>query len=282
MAPLHFTIFIFFSFIFAISSSSFAPSRHPFDPLTETELKLVKTIINKTYPIGPSHKFTFQYVGLNEPDKSLVLSWYSSPKHTIKPPPRQAFVIARDNGKSREIVVDFSSRAIVSDKIHVGNGYPMLTNDEQEAATELVLKFKPFRDALTKRGLNISETVFTTSTIGWYGESEAETERVLRMMPFYLGGTVNMYLRPIEGMTILVNLDVMKVTEFKDRLTVTMPKANGTEYRYSELKPPFGPTLQNAVILQPDGPGFKIDGHVVRYNDQQLWLMGLFLSLTKQ
>ncbi|CAN6803299.1 unnamed protein product, partial [Brassica oleracea] len=209
MAQLHFTIFIFFSFIFAISSSSFAPPRHPFDPLTETELKLVQTIINKTYPIGPSHKFTFQYVGLNEPDKSLVLSWYSSPKHTTKPPPRQAF-------------------------IHIGNGYPMLTNDEQEAATELVLKFKSFRDA-----------------------SEAETERVIRMMPFYLDGTVNMYLRPIEGMTILVNLDVMKVTEFKDRLTVIMPKANGTEYRISELKPPFGPTLKNAVLMQPDGPGFK-------------------------
>ncbi|XP_009108111.1 primary amine oxidase 2 isoform X2 [Brassica rapa] len=265
MAQLHFTIFIFFSFIFAISSSSFAPPRHPFDPLTETELKLVQTIINKTYPIGPSHKFTFQYVGLNEPDKSLVLSWYSSPKHNIKPPPRQAFVIARDNGKSREIVVDFSSRAIVSDKIHVGNGYPMLTNDEQEAATELVLKFKPFLDSVTKRGLNVSEIVFTTSTVGWYGESEAETERVIRMMPFYLDGTINMYLRPIEGMTILVNLDVMKVTEFTDRLTVIMPKANGTEYRISELKPPFGPTLQNAVFMQPDGPGFKIDGHVVRW-----------------
>ena len=82
MAPLHLNIIIFFSFIFATLSSSFAPSRHPFDPLTETELelKLIQNIINKTYPISPSHKFTFQYVGLNEPDKSLVLSWYSSPK----------------------------------------------------------------------------------------------------------------------------------------------------------------------------------------------------------
>lgn len=264
MAPLHFTIFISFCFIFSTSASSLAPPRHPFDPLTETELKLVRTIINKSYSIGTKHKFTFQYVGLNEPDKSLVLSWHSSPNHTVKPPPRQAFVIARDNGKSREIVVDFSSRAIVSDKIHVGNGYPMLTNDEQEAASNVVLKFKAFLDAVKKRGLNVSEIVFTTSTIGWYGESEAETERVIRMLPFYLDGTVNMYLRPIEGMTILVNLDVMKVAEFNDRLTVTMPKANGTEYRFSKLKPPFGPTLRNAVVLQPDGPGFKVDGHIVR------------------
>lgn len=264
MAPLNFTIFIFLSFIVVFSSSSFTPSRHPFDPLTETELKLVKTIINKSYSIGPNHKFTFQYVGLNEPDKSLVLSWHSSPNHTIKPPPRQAFVIARDNGKTREIVVDFSSRAIVSDKIRIGNGYPMLSNDEQEATTDLVHKFKPFRDSVARRGFNVSEIVFTTSTIGWYGESKAETDRVIRLMPFYLDGTVNMYLRPIEGMTIIVNLDEMKVTEFKDRLTTTMPKANGTEYRISKLTPPFGPTLRNAVVLQPEGPGFKVDGHVVR------------------
>lgn len=89
-------------------------------------------------------------MGLNEPDKSLVLSWHSSQDHNVKPPPRQAFIIARDNGKTREIVVDFSSGAIVLDRIHVGNGYPMLTIDEQQARNELVLKFKPFRDSIMK------------------------------------------------------------------------------------------------------------------------------------
>ncbi|XP_010460990.1 PREDICTED: primary amine oxidase-like isoform X1 [Camelina sativa] len=284
MAPLYFTILIFFSIVLVISSSAFTPPRHPFDPLTETELKLVRTIINKSYPVGPNHKFTFQHVGLNEPDKSLVLSWYSSRNHTIKPPPRQAFVIARDNGKTREIVVDFSSRAIVSDKIHVGNGYPTLSNDEQEASSEVVVKFKSFLDSVARRGLNVSEIVFTTSTIGWYGETKAETERVIRLMPFYLDGTVNMYLKPIEGMTIIVNLDKMKVAEFKDRLTVTMPKANETEYRISKLNPPFGPTLRNAVLLQPDGPGFKVDGHIVRWANWEFHLSfdvraGIVISL---
>ncbi|KAH0862954.1 hypothetical protein HID58_080165 [Brassica napus] len=159
MAPLHLNIIIFFSFIFATLSSSFAPSRHPFDPLTETELelKLIQNIINKTYPISPSHKFTFQYVGLNEPDKSLVLSC-----HRLGQDPRRQWL-------------------------------PMLTNDEQEAATELVLKFKPYND-----------------------ESEAETERVTEFK-YRLTVTVTM----------------------QEKKTVTMPKANGTEYRISELEPLF-------------------------------------------
>ncbi|KAG7648172.1 putative primary-amine oxidase [Arabidopsis thaliana] len=262
MAQVHLTIFIFSS-IFVISSSSFIPPPHPFDPLTETELKLVRNIINKSYPIGHNHKFTFQYVGLNEPEKSLVLSWHSSPDRNVKPPPRQAFVIARDKGMSREIVIDFSTRAIVSNKIHVGNGNPMLTIDEQQAATAVVQKYKPFCDSIIKRGLNLSEVVVTSSTMGWFGETK--TKRFIRTIPFYLNGSVNTYLRPIEGMTIIVNLDQMKVAGFKDRFTGPMPKANGREYRISKLKPPFGPSLRSAVVFQPDGPGFKIDGHVVRW-----------------
>lgn len=98
--------------------------------------------------------------------------------------------------------------------------------------------------------------------MGWFGE--AKPERLIIKKPFYLNGSVNTYLRPIEGMTIIVNLDQMKVTEFKDRFTSPLPKANGTEFRISNLKPPFGPPLRNAVLFQPDGPGFKIDGHIVR------------------
>ncbi|CAH2034759.1 unnamed protein product [Thlaspi arvense] len=282
MAQLHFTTLIFYC-IFIISSSTLIPPPHPFDPLTATEIKLVRNIINKTYPVGPKHRFTFHYVGLNEPDKSLVLSWHSSLDHNIKPPPRQAFVIARDNGKTREIVVDFSSRAIVSDKIYEGNGYPMLTIDEQQAASALVLKFKPFREAIARRGFNVSEVVVTSATIGWFGETE--TERVISMRPFYLNGSVNTYLRPIEGITIIFNLDKMKVTEFKDRFISPMPEANQTEYRISKLKPPFGPPLQNAAIFQPDGPGFRIDGHNVRWSNWKFHLSfdvraGLVISLT--
>ncbi|RID49948.1 hypothetical protein BRARA_H00709 [Brassica rapa] len=297
MAQLHITIliisscFLFFFFlnnilifssIFVVTSSSFIPLSHPFDPLTETELKLVGKIIKETYPIGPSHRFTFQYVGLNEPDKSRVLSWHSEPDQNVIPLPRQAFVIARDKGKTREIIVDFSSRAIIWDKIHVGNGYPMLTIDEQQAATALILKFKPFRDAIKRRGLDVLEVVVTSSTLGWFGEKQ--TERLIKAMPFYLNGSVNTYLRPIEGMRIIVNLDKMKVATFKDRFMGPLPKANWTEYRFSKLKPPFGTSLQNAVVFQPDGPGFKIDGHIVRWANWEFHMSfdvraGLIISL---
>lgn len=102
----------------------------------------------------------------------------------------------------------------------------MLTIDEQQAATALILKFNPFRDSIKRRGLDVLEVVVTSSTIGWFGEKH--TERLIKAMLFYLNGSVNPYLRPIEGMRIIVNLDKMEVTTFKDRFVGPLPKANGT------------------------------------------------------
>ena len=73
-----------------------------------------------------------------------------------------------------------------------------------------------------------------------------------------------MYMRPLEGVTATVDLEEMKIIGFWDRLTVPMPKAEGTDYRESEQKPPFLPPLKKIIVVQPDGPSFKIDGHKVR------------------
>lgn len=108
----------------------------------------------------------------------------------------------------------------------------------------------------------MSEVVLETSTIGWFGEEKSR--RRLKLLPFYLNGTVNFYMRPIEGITIVVDLEPMKIVEYSDRFRAKMPKAGGTDYRLSNLNPPFGPTLKSAAVFQPDGPGFDIKGHVIR------------------
>ena len=87
---------------------------------------------------------------------------------------------------------------------------------------------------------------------------------MLEVLCFYVDGTVNLYVRPVEGITLVVDIDEMKIVEYYDRLIVLVPKAEGTEYRESKQKPPFGPHLNGADLVQPDGPGFKIDGHTVK------------------
>ncbi|XP_057486432.1 amine oxidase [copper-containing] alpha 3, peroxisomal-like [Actinidia eriantha] len=247
--------------IFSLSTATSHPHRHPLDPLTPSEFTLIQTIITNSYQ-GSNHNLTFQYVGLDEPDKPATISWLSKPNPTTAPP-RRALVIARHDKQTHEITVDLSARSIVSDQIYTGHGYPLLTFEEQIAASELPLSYPPFLESVKKRELNVSDVVCSTFSVGWFGEDD--TSRVLKIQCFYTGGTVNLYMRPVEGITLVVDLDEMKITEYHDRLRVPVPKAEGTDYRASEQKPPFGPRLKGAATMQPDGPGFEIDGYTIRW-----------------
>ncbi|OMO50458.1 Copper amine oxidase [Corchorus olitorius] len=247
--------------IFFFLSQTFVTSKpHPLDSLTPSEFTLVQSIVSQAYP-SSKYKLTFQYVGLDEPEKPIVKSWLSKP--TTKPPPRQALVMLRLNQQSHELIVDLSKRSIISDKIYDGYGYPLLTAEEQEAAGDLALKYKPFLASIKKRGLNVSEVVCSPLTVGWYGDEK--TKRELKVSCYYLDGTDNMYLRPIEEIIMTVDLEKMKVTYYNDKSVSPMPKAEGTDYRPSKQTPPFGPRL-NAAPPTPTGQTpFKIDGNVVSW-----------------
>jgi primary-amine oxidase len=247
-------IFLLLSlYIFSLVSS------HPLDPLIPFKFILVGSIVTKSYPTS-KHNLTFQYIGLDEPDKPTVLSWVSNP--TSKPPPCRAFVTTRLNNQSHNIIVDLSTHLIVSDDIYHGNGYPLLNNDEQGVASALPNTYGPFIESVKKRGLNLSDVVCLDYSVGWFGT--VESKRVVKLLCFYIKGTVNLYVRPLEGITLVVDLNVMKIVKYYDSFVVSVPKSEGTEYRASKQKPPFGPCLNGVTSFQPNGPGFKIDEHSVR------------------
>ncbi|PIN08183.1 Copper amine oxidase [Handroanthus impetiginosus] len=236
---------------------------HPLDALTRSELNQVQTLVKKSYKNA-----NFHYVGLDEPEKSKVISWHSQNQLKTKPVPfldhRRAFVLIRVDSKSHEILVDLTSNSILSDKVYDGNGYAMLNNEEQEIASALPLKYPPFIASMAKRGLNVSKVLCEAFTIGWYGEKN--TKRVVTIMCYYNDGTtLNFYMRPIEGIKATVNLDQMKIVDYHDRLMIPVPKADGTDYRESVQNPPFDTRIKGMTILQPDGPSFTLDGNHVRW-----------------
>lgn len=91
-----------------------------------------------------------------------------------------------------------------------------------------------------------------------------------------------MYVRPIEGITAVVDLEEMKIIEYHDRFRVPVPKAEGTEYRESKQKPPFGPLLRGLATMQSDGPGFEIDGHTIRLVKLISIVLNLFIYLMEK
>ncbi|CAJ1977224.1 unnamed protein product [Sphenostylis stenocarpa] len=258
-------LFLFLITLFFFSCTTSASTyQHPLDPLNPSEFKLVRGIVQKTYEASPP-SLTFQYIGLDEPDKALVLSWQSSNAKTKAKtlPPRRALVIARFKKHSLEITVDLSKRSIVSTKVYTGQGFPMMTFDEQDFVSALPFKYQPFIESVHKRGLNISHVVCTTASVGWYGE--IKSNRTLKLQCFYTQGSSNLFARPLQGITVVADLDERKIVEYFDRFNIPVPKAEGTEYVATKQKPPFGPTLMGAAFVQPNGPGFKIDGHSISW-----------------
>ncbi|KAK6913929.1 Copper amine oxidase, N3-terminal [Dillenia turbinata] len=253
--------FLFLLYFFPILSSPHQDD-HPLDPLTPLEFDQIRTIIKSSH-VNPTLNVSFHYIGLDDPDKHTLLSWLSNPATTTKPP-RRAFIIARVNHTTHEIVVDLTSHSIVSNQIYTGHGYPLLTFEEQIAADMLPRSYAPFRTSISKRGLKLEEVVCGSFTVGWYG-SKDKPKRVVTVMCYYLDGTVNLYMRPIEGITVWVDLEKPKIIGYRDRIMVPVPKASGTDYRESEQKPPLGPKMNRITVLQPDGPGFDIEGHAVRW-----------------
>ncbi|KAH9622766.1 hypothetical protein KSS87_015388 [Heliosperma pusillum] len=234
-------------------------STHPLDPLTPLEINHVYSTISQLYS-PPSHNLSIHYMGLadtHKPTTTLII--------------RRAFVLARVNKTTHEITLDITptrqNPKIISDKIYTGYGYPILAVAEQESATELVLNYAPLAASVSKRGLKLEEIVCLGFVVGWYGVKKREG-RIVKVQCYYMDGTVNFYMRPVEGITVTVDLDEMKIVGFRDRVVVTVPKGEGTDYRECMQNDTTTSSshrrMLNAVSrAQPGGPGFTIDGHVV-------------------
>jgi primary-amine oxidase len=234
--------------------------QHPLDPLTKQEFQTVQTLVHNKYPTS-KNRVAFHYIGLDDPDKDYIFKY----EHSLIPVVirRKSFVVAIINGQSHEIVIDIRLKTIVSDNVHKGYGFPILSVEEQGLAIGLPLKYPAFIDSVKKRGLNLSEVVCSSFTMGWFGEEKSS--RTIRVDCFMKENSVNIYVRPISGLTIIVDLGLMKIVEYHDREIEAVPTAENTEYQVSKQNPPFGPKQHSLTSHQPQGPGFQISGHSVRY-----------------
>lgn len=265
---------VFVSAAIAMAASS-QYSHHPLDPLTATEITAIRAAVLAS-PLVPARPLFFHYVGLDEPDKPDVLSYAygaadaaaTSSQMTL---PRRAFVIARAGGQSHEFTVDIAAdnASVLSHAVHRGPGFPMFTDEDQIAAMALPYTYPPFVESVRRRGLDVGEVGCGVLSRGWFGAEQPAYggARVVKMKCVVVdyNATANIYARPVEGVVMVVDLDRMAIIGYRDRAVFTVPKAEGTDYRADKVGPPFtGPAAPPGVVVQPEGRGFHIDGHVVR------------------
>ncbi|KAG9456430.1 hypothetical protein H6P81_000938 [Aristolochia fimbriata] len=260
-------LFFFFSVITVLFNRTPVSStpHHPLDPLSPSEITKVRLTIIGASSFLSKQNLTFQYLGLDEPDKAGILSWLSDPS-TYPTPPRRAFVIARSQSKTHEIVVDLNNGSIASHDIYHGAGFPMLTSEEQSAASALPLKYPPFLESVKARAVDVDLVICGPFSLGWFGEKKT-SKRAMKILCFYRGGSENPNVLPLEGISIVVDLDKMKITDYFDRFVVPVPKSAGTDYRASRQKPPFGPRTKPLTVIRPEGSSFEVNGHSIRWTN---------------
>jgi len=259
---------------------------HPLDPLTVMEINKVRSILSSHALFASRVPHSLNSVVLEEPDKNLVRQWEKGDQL----PPRKASVIARVGGNSHLLIVDLStSRVDQADSPVPESGYPIVTSEEMDSAASAPFSNADFKRTINSRGVNLTDVICIPISSGWFGNKDDNTKRVTKIQCFSTQDTPNFYMRPIEGLTLLFDLDTKRILEITDTgQSIPIPGSTNTDYRYSTLPNHDKTRPLNTISLeQPRGPSFVIeDNHLVKWANWEFHLKpdpraGLIISQVK-
>lgn len=232
---------------------------HPMDPLTHEEHWTVVDVLREAGHVDGQTGFTL--VTLQPPPKDQVLGW--RPGAAI---PRAAFAILKQGTDTYEAVVNLTSRELESWE-GVSGVQPTWLDREYGAATGAVLENAEFQAALERRGITeYADLVCWALPLGTFDKPERRGRRIATVSCADVHGARTFpWNRVIEGLAALVDLDSGEVVEVVEEGAVPMPDG---PYRYDdEAVGPKRAMPTPIAVEQPHGPGFELDGHVVRWQN---------------
>ena len=231
---------------------------HPLEPLSAAEVQAVVALLKANDKITPTTRFVS--VTLHEPDKNLVHEGKSGV-------PRGAFAVLFDNATNScyEAVVSITDKVVRSWK-HIPGVQPTMTIDEQVECEQAVLNSPEFA-AVLKKHHGVEDTRLVMVDIwsaGYYGEAADKNRRLARPLCFLrLDATDNGYVRPIEAIRPVVDLNTMKVIRIEEYGSWALPPGEAN-YAASRIKP-LRDDIKPLDITQPQGPSFAVDGYSVSW-----------------
>ena len=251
-----------------IKEIKFNEISHPLDPLTSEEINLVTSIVKNKSNLG---KFLlFETITLIEPPKNQVLSFSSGDEIM-----RKAFVVALNYKEEKlyELDIDISNEKILRCDHKPGVQPAFIFGDLEMDFNEWESKMKHdplVVDALKKRGIDDPDLLqIDPWPIANFGKKEEEGKRLaigrcwIRKEP-----GDNAYARPIEGLSIILDLNKNEVVEIQDFGKVPIPPDDGN---YSQkYQKEFRKDLKPIEITQPEGPSFTVDRNEVKWQKWHL------------
>jgi primary-amine oxidase len=235
---------------------------HPLEPLSAAEVRLAVSILKDSGKVTPTTRFVS--VSLREANKDLVHAFDGSTAI-----PRDAFAVLFDNATNscHEATVSLAKRELVTWK-HIPGVQPTMTVDEQVECEQAVLASPEFKAALKKQyGIDDTSLVMVDIwSAGNYGQPEESSRRLARPLCFLRSDpTDNGYVRPIEGIRPVVDLNTMRVIRVEEYGHWPLPPV--TANYATDRVPHQRKDIKALDITQPDGPSFTVDGYQVKWQN---------------
>jgi primary-amine oxidase len=238
-------------------------SWHPLEPLSAAEIAVAVQIL-KTHPIfTPATRIVS--VMLREPDKTKVFLWPEKP-----PDDRHALAVLVDNGVNAAytVTLELTKSTVIHVERAPAGSQPTLSMDEQIECEQAVLASPEFHAKL-KEHYGVTDPSLVMVDIwsaGNYGSEEDRTHRLARPLCFLRSDPKeNGYARPLEGLRPVVDLNTMRVLRVEDYGCWPLPPQPGN-YAADRVFPQR-PAAKPLVITQPEGPGFRLTGKQLNWEN---------------
>jgi primary-amine oxidase len=259
--------------LFVVASDGNATAAHPLDPLSRDEITAAVAVLNKAGATDPTTRFAL--IDLDEPHKSTVLAWRPG-----QPIVRKAFVIARQQRTVYEGIVDLGGRTVERWDA-IPNVQSSLLAEEQKRAQQITTEDSGWQAAMRRRGYDPApRNVFCAPlAAGYFADPAEEGRRLLRTACFDTTGTSNVWARPIEGLTAVIDLDENKVVRLIDSGAVPVSAdPAGLDQPPPERR---APTTQRAGAANFTVTGNEVHWHKWSFHYRVDPRTGLILSLVR-
>ena len=254
-------------------TSSASEPISPWHSLTEAEVREAAGAVMES----TDDTVVFNRISLLEPDKAQAISWQGT-----EPAQRGADVLYRSNQQSWRAQYDFQNQRL-SPATVITSGQPMLSGEEIFPVIETVNALPEVVAALEKRGVSEDNGLCLPRTVGRFFSELADpvNARLVRFDCLNIRGqsgleilpTTSAFARPVEGLSILVDVEDAKVIELTDSFAEGgAPPSNFDVMEFHEGALATREPLRPIQIAQSEGLNFSISGSRIDWQGWQFHL----------
>ena len=236
-----------------------ATRTHPLDPLSADEIVRASTIISEH--LGSPDSLRFLLVAAVEPRKGVEAA----------PRCAEAVCIDIESGLTTEVVADLDA-GVVTSVTERPDVQPPALFEEYERADATIRADDGWRSAMRGRGLSdeqIDLSFIHLWPTGNFGSQWETDHRILKGIVYLRDEPEdNAYGRPVEGLIAIVDLAADCVLEVVDELSPA-PAISSLRFDHDHGGP-HREDLKPLDLVQPDGPSFTLEGHLLKWQKWQM------------